>query len=126
MAMTVVLTIGFDPWFFEAQRALWRSAGYFITSAGSIREAIDHVKAGDFDLVLLGNSIAAEDRERLTFLIRASGPQIPVFCIQDSSGVSDAFAEVAVRNEPRRLLQNIGKLLATHGARSAEDRVNLF
>ena len=126
MALTVVLTIGFDPWFFEAQRAHWRSAGYFITSAGSIREAIDHVKAGDFDLVLLGNSISAEDRERLSFLIRASGSHIPMVCIEDSSGHCDAFADVAVRNEPRGLLQSIGKLLATHGTRRGENRVNLL
>ena len=54
---------------------VWRSAGYIVVSADSIGEAIDHFNAGDFELVVLGDSISIESRQRLTSLIRASGSQ---------------------------------------------------
>jgi len=81
MPLTVVLAVGLDPSLPTAQNAVWKSAGYIVISVGTIKEAIDHFKAGDFDLVLLGNSISLENKERLTFLIRSSGSRTPVVCI---------------------------------------------
>ena len=57
MPLTVVLAVGVDSYLFGPQRAIWQSAGLFVTSAGSMREAIDQFRFGDFDLVLLGHSI---------------------------------------------------------------------
>lgn len=118
-AITIALAIGFDPWFFEAHRSAWQSAGYFITSAGSIGEAIDHFTGGDFDLVILGGSIPDESREGLTCVIRASGSRIPVVCIKDSCGPCEAFTDVTIKDEPRWLLQTIRKLLAGNARRPA-------
>jgi DNA-binding response OmpR family regulator len=92
---------------------LWKSAGYIFISAGSIRQAIDHFKAGDFDLVLLGHSIPAESRERLTYLIRATGSRVPVVCIAGSSEPDDSFADATFRNDSSELLTGMEKLLAT-------------
>jgi DNA-binding NtrC family response regulator len=114
MSIQVVLAVGFDPWFFEAQRAVWRTAECFVTTAGSIKEAIEHFRRGDFDLILLGHSVAAENRERLTALIRASGSQTPVVCITHSSTSHDHFAYRTVEYEPNDLLKSIGKLLANN------------
>ena len=119
MSLTVVLTIGFDPWFFEAQRTAWRSAGYFITSTGSIGEAIEHFMGGDFDLVLLGDSIPAVGKERLTYLIRASGSSVPVVSITDTGGLDEASAGETTMDESRRLLQRMRELLANHAVRPA-------
>jgi DNA-binding response OmpR family regulator len=110
--MTVVLAIGFDPWLFESQRSVWRSAGYFVTSASSIGESIHQLKSGDFDLVVVSYSIPAESIERLISMIRASGSRIPVVRISDSSSDEDEFSYSTIKNEPNILLQNIEKLLA--------------
>jgi len=59
----------------------WRSAGYFVVSAYSIGEAINLFNDGDFDLVVLGDSVSIENRQRLTSMIRASGSQTPMACI---------------------------------------------
>jgi len=74
---TLVLGVGLEASFAGLQDPAWRSAGYFLTPAASIREAIDHLRTGDFDLVLLGHSIPADSRERLAFLIRTLSPTFP-------------------------------------------------
>lgn len=112
MPLTVVLAVGLDSSLLAGQSSIWQSAGYVITSTGSIKEAINHFKYGDFDLVLLGHAIPADSRERLTFLIRSSGSRIPVVCVTDSSTHCDSFADATLRNEASKLLESIGELMA--------------
>jgi len=113
MPLTLVLAVGVDSLLLATQGPVWRSAGYIVTSVGSIREAIIQLKDGDFDLVLLSHSIPAESRERLTFLIRSSGMRVPVVCVTDASNGHDSFADATIRNEPDSLLQGIAELFAT-------------
>jgi DNA-binding response OmpR family regulator len=112
MHLTVVLAVGLDLSLLTRQSSDWQSAGYVVTSAGSVREAIAHFRDGDFDLVLLGNGIPPDSKERLTFLLRASGSRIPVVCITNSSSDGDSFAGATIRNEPINLLQCIEEIMA--------------
>lgn len=111
MTTIVVLAVCLDPLLPGAQELVWRSAGYFFIPAGSIKEAINHFKGGDFDLVLLGQTIPAESRERLTFLIRSTGSSVPVVCIASSSGDHDSFADATFKQETGALLTGMGELL---------------
>jgi DNA-binding NtrC family response regulator len=122
MSLTVILAVGLDSSLLTNQGTDWRSAGYIVTSAGSIKEAIAHFKDGDFDLILLGCSIPTESRERLTFLIRSSGSRIPVVCVADSCTDSDSFADATVRNEPIKLLEDIGEIMAKRPRTPAASR----
>ena len=112
MPFTVVLAVGLDSSLVAGQRSAWQSAGHFVTPVKSIREAIDHLRDGDFDLVLLGHSIPANSRERFTFLIRASGSRTPVVSITDSSTECDCFADATIKNDPASLFKNIRELMA--------------
>jgi DNA-binding response OmpR family regulator len=112
MPFTVVLAVGLDSSLVARQRSAWQSAGYFVTPTKSIREAIVHLREGDFDLVLLGHSIPTDSRERFTFLIRASGSHTPVVSITDSSTECDSFADATIGNEPASLLKSIRELMA--------------
>ena len=67
MSVTVALAVGVDPCLLMADNPVMKSAGYVLISAGSVEEAIRHFKAGDFDIVLHGQLIPAEQREKLTF-----------------------------------------------------------
>ena len=78
MSLKVVLAIGVNSSLLEIQSSDWKSSGYIVTFAWSIKDAIAHFTYGDFDLILLGRFLPAESREKLTFLIRASGSRIPV------------------------------------------------
>jgi len=112
MHLTVVLAVGLDLSLSTRQSTDWKSAGCVVISTASIREAIVHFLDGDFDLVLLGNGIPPESRERLTFLIRASGSRIPVLCITNSSSDTDSFADGTVRNEPIDILRGIEEMMS--------------
>ena len=112
MAVTVVLAVGLDPWMLMAQDSVWRSAGYIVIPAPSVREAIDHFRAGDFDLVLLGQSISVDDQERLTSLIRASSAYTPVVSVAGSRDVHYAFADATLSSDPREFLKGIKEVLA--------------
>src|SRR6185503_3134932 len=110
MPVTVVLAVGLDTTLLEEQISDWLSAGLFITSAGSIREAIVHFKNGDFDLVLLGCSIPSDGRERLTFLLRASGSRVPVVCVTDISSDCDSFVD-AIKDGSTNILNGIKEIM---------------
>jgi len=111
MSLTVVLAVCMDSSILAIHDSVWKSAGFIVTSAGSIREAIERFRAGDFDLVLLGHSIPQENRERLTFLIRASRSRVPVASIGESFGDWDSFADATFGNEPDQLLLGMSELV---------------
>lgn len=123
MPMTVVLAVGLEKSFLEHQIPNWQSADLSITIAGSIRDAIVHFKDGDFDLVLLGSSIPADSRERLTFLIRASGSRVPVVCIADSSCDGDDFVDATIKDEPIMILEEIKEIVANQARASVSRSV---
>lgn len=120
MPSTVILAVGLDPSLLTAQSAVWKSAGYIVISVASIKQAIDHFKAGDFDLVLLGNSISLESKERLTFLIRTFGSNTPVVSIGSPSGDHGSFADATLKNDSSELLADVEALLAKEASRPRE------
>ena len=111
MQIILVLAVGLDWYLLESHREAWKSAGYFVISTTLIKGAIDHFHAGDFDLVLLGHSIPAEARERLTSLIRATGALVPVACIAGSPGRHDYFADATFEQDSADLLTGMRELL---------------
>ena len=111
MPLFVVLGVGLESSLLESQSRVWRPAGYILRPACSVPEAIELFRDGDFDVVLLGHSLTAESRERLAFLIRATGSRIPVISTMDSSGNLDGFADATLAGEPNELLERIGELL---------------
>jgi DNA-binding response OmpR family regulator len=107
MMLGVVLAVGFDPSLMTARILVLQSAGYVVIKASSLKQAVDHFHAGDFDLVMLCHSVPATDRERLTSLIRASGSRIPIVSIAGSLGECDAFANATLEDGPNRFLSGI-------------------
>jgi hypothetical protein len=73
--ITVVLAVGLDSLEVDMHLATWKSSGLFVIGAATVQEAIGHFKGGDFDLVLLGDSLPFEKKERPTYLIRAPVPR---------------------------------------------------
>jgi hypothetical protein len=125
MQIILVLAVGLDWYLLENQRAAWKSAGVFAISTASIKGAIDHFQAGDFDLVLMGPSIPAEARERLTFLIRSSGAHVPVVSIAGSPGHRDSFADATFEQDSTDLLTGMRELLRNReGMRTAPAKLN--
>ena len=78
MPLTVVLAVGLDWSIIKTQEPYWKSAGYIVTLADSLREAVVEFESGDFDLILFGDRLSTENQKQLTFLIRSSGSLVPV------------------------------------------------
>jgi hypothetical protein len=123
MSLKVVLSVGVDSWLLASHSAAWRPAGFIVLSAATMREAFDHFRAGDFDLVLLGDSLSLESKEKLTHLIRSSGSHTPVVSIASPSGHCDSFANATIRNDSKALLQGMGELLAEESRLSSRQSV---
>jgi hypothetical protein len=111
MRITVVLAVCMDSWQLAAERSMWNSAGYFFVPATSIRDAMNHFKAGDFDLVLLGHLLSAEDKERLTRSIRACGSSTQVVSIAGPQSNYDYFADATLRCDSGDMSMDMRKLL---------------
>jgi len=110
MPVTVVLAVGLDPWLLSAQSTVWKSEGFIVVPVSSIKAAIDHFWAGDFDLVLLSHSFPVETRERLTFLIKASGSSTPVVCFPNPHGDCYEFADATLGTGPGEFLKEMKEL----------------
>jgi DNA-binding response OmpR family regulator len=123
--VTVVLAVGVDSEMLEGEVKLWSSKGYFFIAAQTIQEAISQYHAGDFDIVLLDDSIALEDRERLAFLVRASGSRTPVVCMGDRPSECESFADASYGNDFRELLEGIKEILK-HKRQSPPASTNIF
>jgi DNA-binding response OmpR family regulator len=106
------MAVGVDSWMLAANAVEWRSAGFIVIPASTMQEAFDHFRNGDFDLVLLGNSLSSESKERLTYLIRTSSPCTPVVSIAKNSTNIDSFANATLSNDGNAILQGMRQLLA--------------
>jgi hypothetical protein len=49
----IILAIGFDLSLMTTRDLVLQSAGYAVVEASSLKEAVDHFKSGDLDMVLL-------------------------------------------------------------------------
>ena len=113
MPLKLILAVGKDPVLLENRCSTLRHAGYIVDSEYSVKDAIERFKYGDFDLVLLGPSMPAQDRNRLAHLIRAFGSLTPIVSVASlHARVPDAFADAMVEDAPEKLLNGIeGALL---------------
>jgi hypothetical protein len=113
MPITVVLAVGLETSSLETRLSDWQFGGFSVTSARSIRDAIRYFKDGDFDIVLLGPSILFDSKERLAFLIRASGSRAPIVSIADSPCNCDEFVDTTLSDERNDILDKIKEIAAT-------------
>jgi DNA-binding NtrC family response regulator len=113
MSSTVILAVGLDSLLLESHVSAWQSAGYIVTLVGSVRDAIARFRDGDFDIVILSQSIPVESRERLTFLIRASGSRVPIACITNSSSDCESLSDATIKVELTKIVKEMGELMAS-------------
>jgi hypothetical protein len=125
MPNTIVLAVGLDWWLLEQHGAAWKSAGFIVVWTASINDAIDCLKAGVFDLVMLGQSIPAETREKLAVLVRGIGANVPAACVPGSPGHLDSIANAAFERDSTDLLAGMRELLRSKASmRTAQAMLN--
>ena len=118
MPLTLVLAIGLDSLSLGIRHSLLQSAGYLVVSAFSLRDAANQFLNGDFDLVLLDNSLPAKDRDRMASLIRVSGSRTPVVSIGSEDSHDDSFIDATFDETPDNLLSGIRSVLIKTAAKA--------
>jgi len=112
MPLTVVLAVGLDWSLIKTQEPYWKSAGYIVTLADSLREAVVEFESGDFDLILFGDRLSTENQKQLTFLIRSSGSLVPVARMASSTGFIDSYGDAVLAEKPDDLPVAVEQFLA--------------
>jgi CheY-like chemotaxis protein len=84
-----------------------------VVPVSSVKEAVDRIDAGDFDLIVLSYSIPAKDREHLTCLIRASGALTPIVSITETFSQHDAFLNATLdENDTHEFFADLREILS--------------
>src|SRR5579863_1889919 len=112
MAETLILSVDLDPMSLNTRETVLRSEGYIVVSAASIKGAFRQFHEGDFDLMILGETIPIKDRERLTCLIRTSGSRIPIASISSTPWDKSVFPDASLLENPAEIVAGIRRLLA--------------
>jgi DNA-binding response OmpR family regulator len=115
MPVALILSVGQEPMLLDTRSLILRAAGYLVESALSIKQAIHHLRTGDFDLVVLCHSIPSQERDRLVCLVRASGSTIPIVTVVPMSASehhSEGLADATIAGDPRKLLLGIREALS--------------
>src|SRR5277367_1337889 len=102
MSPLVILSVGENRTLLETRNIILRAAGYIVESARSLKQAIDHCRVRDFDVVIMCHSVSSKDRDCLTCWIRASGSLTRVVSVLKNGGRCDDFADANVEHEPEK------------------------
>ncbi len=78
MPHTLVLAVGRIQCCWKPGARCFRPQVYTVIPERSLKKAVARFREGDFDLVLLCHSIPAQDRERLTRLLREHTSRTPI------------------------------------------------
>ena len=103
----LTLSAGRDANALRFRSAFLRDKGYDVVTAGDSPELINKLFNGDFDLVLLCDSLREEERRRATGLIKLYTPSTPVILISSIEGRQYAYGDLTVPNSPAAILASI-------------------
>jgi CheY-like chemotaxis protein len=122
MPHTLVLAVGRDSVLLETRSQVLQAAGYTVIPERSLKKAVARFRDGDFDLVLLCHSIPAQDRERLTRLLREHTSRTPIVSVSCSVSALDSFADATIGNDPKELILGLRELLVEKRPTLQDDR----
>ena len=107
-----ILFVAPNPYFRIAREETLQHAGYRLSTFASASEALDKIGSNNFafDLMILCDSLAAEQRGHLIAMVKVTSPHIPVLVIGDTR---DRLADGVVSDldGPEALLDHITALL---------------
>src|SRR5205085_9344042 len=83
----VILSAGRDHQLSRKRDQALIAAGYNVVSANNSPEIINKLFNGDFDAVILCNTIPNEERRRLASIIKSYSPSTPVVVISEMQGL---------------------------------------
>lgn len=108
----VILSAGRDSGLLKKRNTALVSKGYKIASALDPSESVDKLLNGDFDLVLLCDSMPDADHRRLAHIITSYSPSTPVVLICESLSDRDESGAPTLKCPPDRILDVVAHSLS--------------
>ena len=108
----LILSAGHDSVVLKRRNAVITAAGYSVASATDSHEAVDKLLNGDFDLVVLCQSIPDDDRRRLARIISSYSPSTPIIMVSQGQRDDYEFGTLALRCRPDQVVAAIQDCLA--------------
>lgn len=113
-----ILLISYDERLLILRRMLLEEAGYQVSSALGLKEALTNCNDGAFDLLILGHSIPHKDKQGLIRIFRAHSPAPILSLWEHDYIVADSVDYLAFSDAPEQLLGNVAAILG----RSSQQR----
>jgi CheY-like chemotaxis protein len=109
----LILSAGRDTNLLNQRSAILRQAGYEVVIAGKSPDLVNRLFNGDFDLVLLCGSMRADERRRLTAIVKSHTPSTPVVLIEESEQlVQKAEEDEGILCRPEQVLDVVRDALS--------------
>jgi len=77
-----ILSVSYDATLLATRQMLLEARGYAVVSALGFMSAADYCRTGTCQLVILGHSIPAEDKEELARIFRAHTSRRPILSLE--------------------------------------------
>lgn len=100
----LILSAGRNTRALQLRSSTLRSAGFDVVTASDSPDLINKLLNGDFDLVLLCDSLREEECRRAARLIKLYTPSTPVIVISSYEGRDYGFGDLTVVNDPSAIL----------------------
>ena len=117
MVPGVILYAGRDQALLQTRRLILQEQGYVVEVCDNTEEFVGKFLDGDFDLVLLCNSLRDGERERLCSLVHRFSQRTPVLVVRSLPEHTSHSAEYACTGEPQTILAGISRLIAAPSVR---------
>lgn len=95
MAKPRILSVSYNQALLFTRQYILEQAGYQVTSALGMAIGLEHCAAGVFDLIVIGHSIPAKDKEMLIAAAKARCPA-PVLSLQRYADRPHPYADFSV------------------------------
>lgn len=117
----LILSISRDPMLLASRNALLHEAGYEVVSTTSDEEALSLFSSCKTDAVVLGDSIAWEERTKLVERIRTLNAKVPIIVLRlpTEPAPAGATASMGSLDGPKVLLQLIAEALRNSNTQAA-------
>ena len=107
---THILSVSYDEHLLVTRRLMLEREGHQVTSALGFAQATTRCKEGAFDLLIMGHTIPATDKQKLIEIFRSSCPA-PVLSLRRQGDTLVAADFHVFSDSPDKLLKTVGNIL---------------
>lgn len=109
----IILSAGRDAQIALKRSEALQSFGYHTVTASTASEVIHKLFNGDFDVVILCNSLPDAERRKLAGIVKSYSPSTPVIIVADIPGAQYDYGTQTASGAPADLVDAIEKAFST-------------